>query len=299
MPLYHQPRLLRRTLKVLEKDNHHFFVHVDAKSRDYHAFEEAVSGIGNVHLIRPRIKVYHASISQINAILALLKAALDDDADFDFYHLISGQDYPLRSNEQFDRFFEQTTHSFMYFDTGDFLRSMQSEYRRCVDEFHFNNTHCLYSRIYERLRLGRLLRPFCRRKPINGLYGGWDWFTWNHATATFVVDYLREHPDYLRRFNHTASPTEHLFSTLLHPHTEQLGIEPQNPLRYVSWHPHRPIQTNYRPYNLNELDFESVVNSTCFFCRKIDERESGRLMDMIDAQRGSDFDMYPDKPIFV
>lgn len=299
MPLYHQPRLLRRTLKVLEKDHHHFFIHVDAKNKDYQAFEEAVSDISNVHLIQPRSKVYHASFSQINAILSLFRAALSSGTTFDFYHLISGQDYPLRSNEQFDQFFEHTTHSFMYFDTGDFLNSMQAEYKRCVDEFHFNNTHSLYSRIYERLRLGRLLRLFYRRQPIKGLYGGWDWFTWNHPTTTFVMDYLQAHPDYLQRFSHTASPTEHLFSTLLHPYIGQLGIEPQNPLRYVSWHPHRPIDTDYRPYDLNECDFESVVNSTCFFCRKVDERKSAKLLDMIDAQRGQQFDMYPDKPIFV
>lgn len=188
MSLHHQPRLLRQTLKVLEKNNHHFFIHADAKNKDYQAFEETVSDISNVHLIQPRSKVYHASFSQINAILSLFRAALSSGTTFDFCHLISGQDYPLRSNGQFHRFFAHTTHRFMYSDTGDFLSTMQSEYKRCIDEFHFNNTHSLYSRTYERLRLGRLLRPFCRCQPIKGLYGGWDWFTWNHPTTTFVFN---------------------------------------------------------------------------------------------------------------
>jgi len=298
LPVYSQPKLLGRILNVLSSDNHHFFIHVDAKTSDYNSFIKETKDIKNVHFILPRINVYHGTISQVYAIKALLSAALENKVKIDFFHLISGQDYPLRSNEQFDNFFENTDKSFMYFDSGEFLASMQNEYQRCVNEFHFNNTHSIVSRIYERLRVGKFLKPFYKRPLIPGLYGGWDWFSWNKQTANFVNQTLNNDPDYLERFNHTASPTEHIFSTLLHPRLQELGIEDQNPLRYVSWHPHREIQTTYRPYNLNELDYESVINSTCFFCRKVDEKESARLLNMIDAQRGADFNPYRE-PIFT
>lgn len=54
------------------------------------------------------MSVYHGSVTQIYCELALYKAAIKAPIKMDYFHLISGQDYPLRSNEQFDDFIEKT-----------------------------------------------------------------------------------------------------------------------------------------------------------------------------------------------
>lgn len=282
-----QPKLLGRILRVLAQDNHYFFIHIDKKSNEFAQFKQQAEGVGNVELIGNQVKVFHAGVSQIDAVLLLLKSAFNHPVDFSFYHVMSGQDYPLRSNKQFDDFFENTTHSFMYLDHGDFKRSMRDHYDNCVMLYHFNNSQLLISKLVEKLKLNKLLSYFIKRPPITGLTGAWDWFSWNKDTLSYVLDYLRQHPRYLERFNHTQCSIELVFATLLESKVELLRIEAQNPLRYISWHSHRPIDTPYRPYDLTHEDQQWVLNSKAFFCRKVDEVKSAELLDIIDQQRGN------------
>lgn len=45
--------------------------------------------------------------SQIQATINLMIAVKKHSIKFDFVHLISGQDYPLKGNECFDKFFDR------------------------------------------------------------------------------------------------------------------------------------------------------------------------------------------------
>ena len=286
-----QPKLLARILRILEKENHFFFIHVDKKTSNIEHYINESKDIRNVFFLHERIKVYHAGISIVYAELALLKEAFSFSTPFDYYHLISGQDYPLRSNLQFDNFFENTNQSFVYFDDDEFAKSMEKNYKMSADEFHFNKTTPFFVKVYKKMRIGKFLSIFYHRRPIPFYAGGWQWFSWSQKTTQFVFDYIDKHPEYIKRFNHTASPDEHIFVTLLKQHSQELDIKTQDPLRYISWHPHRQVSTNYRPYNLNELDYDYVINSRAFFCRKIDEKESEKLLDLIDAQRDNPYDI--------
>ena len=48
----------------------------------------------------------------------------------------------------------------------------------------------------------------------------------------------------------------------------------------------------HRPYILTEMDYDLVVNSKAFFCRKVDEKISAKLLDMIDSQRGQKYNIF-------
>ena len=293
--VYNQPRLLARSLRVLSKSNHHFFIHVDAKS-DIQAFREATVHIPNVHYVKS-IPVYHGRISQVKSIIILFEEAFKSDLDFAYFHLLSGQDYPLRSNEQFDDFFEKTDHSFMCFDSGQFKESMQPAYNKMVNYFHPDKSRTFVSDIYYKLHIANIIALFYKRPSIDHFASGWDWFSWNRETCKYVLDELNSN-NLIERFNHTQSPTEHVFHTILSPHIEELKIEVDNPLRYVSWYEHRKIETDYRPYDLNELDFDYIIKSKAFFCRKVNETKSAVLMDMIDSHRGNAFDFDKASTVF-
>lgn len=285
------PNLVRRIMKVLESDNHYFFLHVDKKTPNIKDFKDAVQDIKNATVLEQRISVFHAGISTTEAELALFEAIRKSKTVFDYLHLISGQDYPLRSNAQFDDFFEHSNKSYIYIDDKALSANMAKSYDRSANEYHFNNTNKKYVQIYEKLHLGLLLRPFYHRKPIKGYVGGWQWFSWNKELFNFIIKYLQAHPNYLQRFNHTASPDEHIFVTLINNHLDELNVATEDPLRYISWHPHRPVTDSYRPYILEEADYPYIINSRAFFCRKIDEKLSASLLDKIDAQRGEPYDI--------
>ena len=73
---HHEPVLLARILRILESNNHYFFVHVDKSSGNIQSFKEALQEIKNVIFV-DSISVHHGDISQIYAILVSLKCALD------------------------------------------------------------------------------------------------------------------------------------------------------------------------------------------------------------------------------
>ena len=296
---HHQPRLLARILKVLEADNHYFFIHVNQRSGDLTPFLEVTKEIKNVKFVE-RIKVYHGDISQINATLIMFKTALDSGVDFTYFHQISGQDYPLRSNKQFDDFFAGKTESFMFYDdlescsakTKKLILRRVKQYRPKTIEGKWKN------RFFYILGLPQILSVFLKRPKIEHVATGSDFFSFHKSVVDFIMDYNQKHPDYLCSFTDTSSPSEIYYHTMLKPYLEQLHIHPQMPLRFCSFIPHRPVATKYRPYDLNELDFDYVMKTPCFFCRKVHEVTSAKLLDMIDAQRGSEFDITKYKNIF-
>ena len=131
-----QPLLLQRILKHLSNDNHYFFVHIDAKNTHFEEFKEALKNIPNLVLLSNKYKVYHAGISIVDATLWVFNKIMCHSIDFDYIHLISGQDYPLRSNEQFDAFFETTNHSFTYRDQVAEVYGLEKEvYERVAARF--------------------------------------------------------------------------------------------------------------------------------------------------------------------
>lgn len=288
-----QPKLLARTLSVLEASNHHFFINVDAKSSCFSEFYNMIGGgkIQNAHFLNKRVSCYWAGISLVDVEIELMKAAKSFPVHFDYYHLISGQDYPLRNNTQFDAFFENTDDSFMCYNFEKDIDYWMPIYKMKTNLFHTNGKHTLKERIFLRIVNNRIGRKIFRRKLIPNLAGGWQWFSWSTTVVDYVLTYLNEHPWFYRRFNHTSSPDEHFFTTMLYAHLEELHIRKHFPLRYISWEPYRQIEQKHRPYDLDEQDFERVINSAAFFCRKVDEINSAKFLDMVDAQRGNQYDI--------
>ena len=290
MPVHNQPKLLGRIVRVLQNPNHYFFIHVNARVPNFEDYVDACAGLKNVVFIKNRVKVYHGGVSQVYATLEMLKAVSSFPVRIDYIHQISGQDYPLRSNDQFDLFFENTQDSFMCY-TFEEDRNYQQE-KNYINGWYPNTLdRSFWGRWYRKLRIGIILRYLIKRPDVPNLCGGWDWYSWSERVYKWVLQYLDENPQYLRRFNHTRGASEKIFATLLKPHLEELHIRKHYPLRYVSWLPHRPIETSKRPFNLTEEDYEFVLASPCFFCRKVHETESAKLLDMIDQQRGADFEI--------
>lgn len=284
---YKQPRLLKRIVEVLNSPNHFFFIHIDGKTNNYNVFKQLLSNFPNVHFHDERIKVYHAGVSELDATLALLKDIKESGITFDYIHIISGQDYPLRSNQQFDAFFEKTDESFMYFNNKELEEHLKPFYESCTRYFHFNNTNSRVSKIYERLGLYHLTQLFYKRKKIHNLYGGWAWFSWNKQVTDYVLDIIDKDPNFRNQYNYTSCCIKVAFTSLLIDKVKELHIRTNDPLRYISWHAHRKIESSYRPYVLNELDYTYIINSRAFFCRKVDEIESAKLLDLIDKQRNN------------
>ncbi len=207
-----------------------------------------------------------------------------ENQDISYFHLISGNDYPCKSNEEIDAFFERHSgESFMKFDTDEEVRIWRKKkYPNRYRKYHFNDSNIPVTL--------RLLKPFIKvwqkmggylRGEIDNIYGGWQWFSWHRTVVSYVLDYIEQNPLYLDRMRYTACVDELFFHTMLYPVLDSLNIQKDNALRYIDWHPKRFYKT--LPLVLTEQDYSEIVNTDAIFCRKVNVEESVKLIKQLQT----------------
>ena len=110
------PDHLEHLIRVLDCKEASFFIHLDEKCGSmFDGVEERLSNKPNVYFLKNRIKVYWGEISIVNATLSLIKQA-KSRTDPDYMILLSGDHYPIKSNESILSFLKNKTgFSFMKF----------------------------------------------------------------------------------------------------------------------------------------------------------------------------------------
>ena len=103
MTVHKDPLLLRRMIGTLSTADCAFFIHVDRKT----SIREFSSIRGdNVFFSEWRIPVYRSEFSQVEATLRLIEQALSFSPEYDYFVLLQGSTYPLRSGCYIHRFLE-------------------------------------------------------------------------------------------------------------------------------------------------------------------------------------------------
>ena len=96
---------LKLLIQLLEAENHDIDVHIDKRNPSF--VEEDFKHLtekSNVHFYQ-EYKVFWGSFSLVQVELFLFEKA--HPQKYDYYHLLSGMDLPLKSNTQIDNFFER------------------------------------------------------------------------------------------------------------------------------------------------------------------------------------------------
>jgi hypothetical protein len=268
----------------LLKYNSRVYLHVDKKSRDLQEnLERKYSGNKNVCILQDRVKVYWGGFSHLEAILALLKRAHADEDNLRF-HLLSGQDLPIRSKKELDDFFRT---------------NVEKEYITCfklpdtqwanggldrVNYFHLNDILDPKNYLFPRIN-GRFLRlqkffGIKRKMPsgISSYYGGGTWWSITRKAADEIFDFQKKHPGFLRRFRNTYCPEEIFFQTILSHSSLKENIMPED-LRYIDWN----VEGGKFPPVLDETYLEKMFSRKKFFARKFDSGISASLRERLEA----------------
>lgn len=279
------PEQLKEIVSLLASQNHYFIINIDKKVPDV-KFKEALNGFGNVIFTegRRRISVNHAGFSQIECTINLLRMA--QELNVDYVHSLSGQDFPCVDNDTFDAFFEKCGNkSYMHYDSPEEARlwsknKYPDRYMRYYAYDMPGRNHLLIKALAVVVNdLLKYTSAFLHRNPISNVAAGWSWFTWHKNVVNYVLTYIDNNPLFLKRFKYTACCDEVIFHTLLNGKDAELNIEKYNSLRFVEWHPKRPTQS--LPLVLNEQEYDDIVQSGAFFCRKIHPEVSAKLKEML------------------
>jgi hypothetical protein len=296
--LAHQhPAQLAELVTTLNHENRSlFYIHVDRKSKGFLDSPSltAIRNWKNVTFIEDRVGVYWGGFSIVEATLRLLRQAVDEGG-FQYAVLLSGQDFPIKSNKYIESFFQAhdgkeyisyTPLPSQEWDWGPDIME-RIEYYWKVDGVR----HLLEMAGSKRLqRLGwrayyRLTETLYRHIPglkikfLPGFapYGGPQWFAISSRCATYVLDYFREHPEYRRFFAHTLAPDELFLQTLILNSPFRNHVI-NDTLRFTDWE-----TGSSSPRVLTCDDFDRLVESDCLYARKFDLEKSQEVLEKLKS----------------
>lgn len=292
---HHNPLHLRRLVRALGGTAAGIFVHLDAKA-DAAPFRAALAGTGAI-LVRDRVRVWHRGYSTVTATLRLLQAATGHAAPFDYYVLLSGDDYPVRPDAEILEHFRGWRgswigHAVLRPETDDQFRHLAKVSYH--DFVLFNGRWGKRSRLRRRIQKRVLRACFAWvRKPDPGVtvYRGSQWWSLTHEMAVFSLAFLADPANhaFVRFFTLTAGSDELVFQTLL-LNSRFAGACRSSPvpgapmyacLHYIDWSPHRE-----EPAHLTIADFPAITASGYLFARKTVSPASDSLLDTLDRFRG-------------
>lgn len=278
------PLLLRRILKRLQSDNHYFCINIDAKVIDKEEFYDSLKGVENIILISNE-NIMHGGYSQIACTIQQLRYSYSYKIKFDYFHSISGQDYPIVSNRKFDDYFEHSTGSYILSDTEDEAHERRlGPYKQRLEHWYFMDV--FNGPIARRLHVSGILNRLLYWIPrpltfMDCIYGGWNWFSLHRDAAYYLLHFLEQNNKYTDRFKYTFCADEIFYSTILRPVRKKFNIHSRNSLRYIDWYPKRSCTS--LPLVLEDTEFDDIMSSGALFCRKVDLPQSSILLDHIDS----------------
>lgn len=260
-------------------------IHVDKSGSISNSEKEILRKMPGVLAVYSKYKVKWAGFSILQAEIFLLKQALKI-CNANYYHLLSGQDYPVRPLNNFLNFFSHTkvagfvgcsvmnpivgdSNNFsrlQYYALNDYINARTPDGKKKLWDFvDWQKRHGIKRHL---------------PKHFDILYCGSAWFSINRSLVEYLVDYTESNRSFYRRMRFTFAPEEVYISTVLLNSQWKDRVIGNNNCRFISWkHP----GLDCSPTNMKEKDFyRLLLNKDIFFARKVDESDSRDLIKMID-----------------
>ncbi len=126
---------LKLLLQCLDSENTDIYIHIDKKAKDVPVEDLKHAVTKSEVKIYSKYKVYWGGYGMIQAELFLFGKA--HEHHYDYYHLLSESDLPIKPQKDIDRFFEKNAgYEFVQFDTDERLKS-DSELQARIKWYHF------------------------------------------------------------------------------------------------------------------------------------------------------------------
>lgn len=215
---HNTPSHLKRLVSALLCPESSFFIHVDKKA-DISEFNQ-IKG-ENIFFSDKRIPIYWGEYSQVEAIINLMRQALRMNQDYDYFVLLSGSDYPLRSKGYINSFFE------IYKGT-EFINIVNMPCEEAgksisrLEEYRVRSD--LPTQPMQKIAQ-RLLRKIgldlqCKRNYRKYLgnvdpYAGSAWWALTNSACRYVLHFIDKEKSIVKYFENTSCPDEMLFQTII------------------------------------------------------------------------------------
>jgi len=215
------PRHFARLVGALETPTACVFAHIDAKA-DLRLFAESCKSSGSVRFCTNRVDVRWGEFSLLQASLDLLIEALRSHDNFEYFVLLSGADYPLRSAQYIKAFLERHSGTqFMNLVKLPCIELNKPMSRLITYRFQYSLLPggLMLAKVDRLLRRWQLL-PRLTRDPVQHLgdlipFAGSQWWALTRDAGEYVIAFVRDRPRVMQYFRNVIIPDELAIHTIL------------------------------------------------------------------------------------
>ena len=281
-------------LQLLDDENNDFYIHIDKRVQMPNADQIKK----NVHYSKiyftKRVKVKWGGYGTIDASMVLLRNAVK--RRYDYYHLMSGSDLPLKTNQEINDFLKKhmytnlsKTHMTNYLAYGgvgeEMVRARVSHYNVFVSFFRtkpwylgifFKKVNALGYHIQKAIHVDRLKGTGLT------LYKGSLWYTISHECACFFLKNEKTGKRWFGRM--TFSGDEYVLQTLfMNSAFRDTGFIPEKEnmsqnLYEIDW---EHTKGDGSPHLFTAEDIARLDSSKNLFARKFDKNVDSKVIDYL------------------
>ena len=266
---HHEFGLLQTLIDCLDDARNDIYVHIDKKVKD---LPELRAEKANLTILDQRVDIRWADYSMVEAEYALFREA-QKNGPYAYYHLLSGVDLPIKSQDYIHRFFEENQGKEFI---GYTLTEMTPETSRRMQRWHLFPKHFSRKRnIYSVFR-----RVFLRCQELLGIKRNRQTvFTkgsqWVSITEQMVQYFLSQEAWGKKTFTHTFVPDECVMQTLCwnSPFREKLysiASDGEGCMRCIGWR-------NDELIDWCAADYDTLAASPALFARKFNSTDPAFL----------------------
>ncbi|MBU3143988.1 beta-1,6-N-acetylglucosaminyltransferase [Clostridium sp. CF012] len=246
---------LTRLINTLNCEDVYFFIHINKNSSDefFDELNNTFKTYKNVFFI-DRCRCTWGDFGIVDATIEGIKTIIISNLKIDYVVLLSGQDYPIKSNKDIKE----------YFTTNN---------GKCFIQNHPIPRPGWHNGLYDRI-------PPKYKLPWNiSLWGGSTWWCLTRECIYYVYYFIIKNPGYIEYCNHLFAPDEIFFHTIVMNSSLKSNVI-NDGLKYIDWDSVPPPQCN--PATLCKKYFPILSNSASLFARKFDIEYDYEILDMID-----------------
>lgn len=286
---------LGRLLAILDDDRNDIYIHIDRKAAFSDADRKKLLSFvkKSVVFFVPRVRVSWGGYSQIESELSLLTEATKKT--YDYCHLISGADLPVKSQDYIHRYFDDHPGiEYVHFGAAEWIKSAQSRvkyhwmFQETVGHSQKLGMNILkvISRVY--VKVQKLAKVDRMKKNWQDLKfaAGSNWFSITGEFARYIVENTNQIKTLFsdticgdEEFVQVLALNSRFYSRCFH---KEFDGDYESVLRLIDW-------KRGRPYVWRKEDFNELTNTPCIFARKFDENIDSSIISLIEehVKRGT------------
>lgn len=281
---------LEKLIQLIDDARNEIFIHIDKKAIgfDINRFLYLPKN-SNINIYQ-ELKIYWGGYSQIECELLLLKKAIEYNCTY--YHILSGSDLPIKTQDYIHEFFQRNTgYEFVHYQTDEYIKNDAEISRRVTISHYLQNyrkrfrfaflNYCFTYFDKGLIALQMVLKVNKGANKLQIKYGS-NWASITNNLAKYIIENEAIIEDMFRKSN---CADELFIQTLVFNsefkeklYNQKFDNKVTGNMRLIDWN---RGNGKGNPYVWHKKDFKQIMESECLFARKFDYTLDGVIIEKI------------------